>query len=137
LNVRMLPGHSIDALMAQLEKVVNDPQIRLHLAEDSGENAPPSDITTPLYTTIERLTPQDFPGAVVLPFLSTWATDSATLRLHKVQAYGIEPFPLTEADESRMHGDDERMPLESFHKGVAFLYHVVSNFASTVSTGSR
>jgi acetylornithine deacetylase/succinyl-diaminopimelate desuccinylase-like protein len=137
LNVRMLPGHSIDALMGQLEKLVNDPQIRLHLAADSGENAPPSDITTPLYTTIERITPQDFPGAIALPFLSTGATDSASLRLHKVQAYGLEPFPLTEADESRMHGDDERMPLESFHKGVAFLYHVVSGFASSASSGSR
>ena len=137
LNVRMLPGHSIDALVAQLEKVVNDPQIRFHLAEDSGENAPPSDITTPLYTTIEHQTPQDFPGAIALPFLSTGATDSASLRLHKVQAYGIEPFPLSEDDESRMHGDNERMPLDSFHKGVAFLYHVVSNFASTVSPGSK
>jgi acetylornithine deacetylase/succinyl-diaminopimelate desuccinylase-like protein len=137
LNVRMLPGHSIDALMGQLEKLVNDPQIRLQLAADSGENAPPSDLTTPLYTTIERIAPQDFPGAVALPFLSTGATDSASLRLHKVQAYGLEPFPLTEADESRMHGDDERMPLDSFHKGVAFLYHVVSGFASNVSSGSK
>jgi acetylornithine deacetylase/succinyl-diaminopimelate desuccinylase-like protein len=30
-----------------------------------------------------------------------------------------------------MHGDDERIPIESFRKGVAFLYHVVSDFAST------
>ena len=137
LNVRMLPGHSIDELLVQLEKLVNDPQIRLQLAADSGENAPPSDLTTPLYTTIERITPQDFPGAIALPFRSTVATDSASLRLHKVQAYGLEPFPLTEADESRMHGDDERMPLDSFQKGVAFLYHVVSNFASNVSMGSK
>jgi acetylornithine deacetylase/succinyl-diaminopimelate desuccinylase-like protein len=69
--------------------------------------------------------------------MSTGATDSATLRLHKVQAYGLELFPLTEADESRMHGDDERIPVESFRKGVAFLYHVVSDFASTVSAGSK
>ena len=137
LNVRMLPGHSIDALIGQLGKIVSDPQIRFQLAQDSGENAPPSDITSSLYKTIERVTSQDFPGAITLPFLSTWATDSASLRLHKVQAYGLEPFPLTEADESRMHGDDERMSLDSFHKGVAFLYHVVSGFASTVSAGSK
>jgi acetylornithine deacetylase/succinyl-diaminopimelate desuccinylase-like protein len=131
LNVRMLPGHSIDALIGQMEKVVNDKQIRLQLAPDSGENAPPSDITSPLYKTIERIAPQEFPGAIALPFLSTGATDSASLRLHKVQAYGLEPFPLTEGDYARMHGDDERMPVESFRKGVTFLYHVVSDFAST------
>lgn len=137
LNVRMLPGHSVDALTSQLEKLVNDPQIKFQLAPDSGENAPPSDINSPLYKTIERIAPQDFPGAITLPFLSTWATDSASLRLHKVQAYGLEPFPVTEADESRMHADNERMPLDSFHKGVAFLYHVVSDFAFTVSAGPK
>ena len=49
LNIRMLPGHSIEELMGQFAKIVNDPQIRFQLAPDSGENAPPSDITTPLY----------------------------------------------------------------------------------------
>jgi acetylornithine deacetylase/succinyl-diaminopimelate desuccinylase-like protein len=131
LNVRMLPGHSIDALIGQFGKMVNDSQVRFKLAPDSGENAPPSDITSPLYKTIERITPQDFSGAIALPFLSTGATDSASLRLHKVQAYGLDPFPLTESDDARMHGDDERIPIESFRKGVAFLYHVVSDFAST------
>jgi acetylornithine deacetylase/succinyl-diaminopimelate desuccinylase-like protein len=131
LNVRMLPGHSIDGLLGQLGKVASDPQIQFKLAPDPGENAPPSDLTTPLYKTIERFTPQDFPGAITVPFLSTGATDSASLRLHKVQAYGLNPFPLTEADDARMHGDDERIPLDSFRKGVIFLYHVVSDFAST------
>ncbi len=130
LNVRMLPGHSIDELIGQFGKVVSDPQVRFKLASDPGENAPPSDITSPLYRTIERIAPQDFPGAIALPFLSTGATDSASLRLHKVQAYGLDPFPLTEGDDARMHGDDERIPIESFRKGVAFLYHVVSDFAS-------
>jgi acetylornithine deacetylase/succinyl-diaminopimelate desuccinylase-like protein len=131
LNVRMLPGHSIEELIGQFGKIVNDHQIRFQLAPDPGENAPPSDLTSPMYKAIERITPQDFPGAIALPFLSTGATDSASLRLHKVQAYGLEPFPLTEDDFARMHGDDERIPLDSFRKGVAFLYHVVSDFAST------
>ncbi len=32
-----------------------------------------------------------------MPLMSTGATDSAQLRLHNVQAYGLLPFPLTEA----------------------------------------
>jgi acetylornithine deacetylase/succinyl-diaminopimelate desuccinylase-like protein len=131
LNVRMLPGHSIDELIGQLEKAVNDPQITMKLAPDAGENAPPSDITSVLYRTIERIAPLEFPGAISLPFLSTGATDSASLRLHKVQSFGLVPFPLTEADDARMHGDDERIPVESFRKGIGFLYHVVSDFASS------
>ncbi len=131
LNIRMLPGHSIQELMGQFVKIVNDPQIRFQLAPDSGENAPPSELTTPLYQTIERLTPKEFPGAITLPLLGTGATDSASLRLHKVQAYGLEPFPMIEDDSSRVHADNERIPIDGFHKGVVFLYHVVSDFAST------
>jgi acetylornithine deacetylase/succinyl-diaminopimelate desuccinylase-like protein len=131
LNVRMLPGHSIEELIGEFGKIVNDPRIHFQLAPDSGENAPSSEITSPLYQTIERLTPQEFPGAITVPFLSTGATDSASLRLHKVQAYGLHPFPLTEADASRVHGDEERIPLDSFHKGVIFLYHVVNDFAAS------
>jgi acetylornithine deacetylase/succinyl-diaminopimelate desuccinylase-like protein len=131
LNIRMLPGHSIEELMGQFTKIVNDPQIKFQLAPDSGENAPPSDLKSPLYQTIERLTPQDFPGAITVPLLGTGATDSASLRLHKVQAYGLEPFPMIENDSSRVHGDDERIPVDGFHKGVVFLYHVVSDFASS------
>ncbi len=60
LNIRMLPGHSVEELMGQFTKIVNDPQIKFKLAPDSGENAPPSDLTTPLFKTIERLTPRGF-----------------------------------------------------------------------------
>jgi acetylornithine deacetylase/succinyl-diaminopimelate desuccinylase-like protein len=131
LNVRMLPGHSVEELMGQFVKIVNDPQIKFQLAPDPGENAPPSDLTSPLFKTIERLTPQEFPGAITVPFLGTGATDSASLRLHKVQAYGLRPFPMLEEDSSRVHADNERMPIDGFHKGIIFLYHVVADFAST------
>jgi len=129
LNVRLLPGETIQDTLTQLTKLVADPQIRFELAPDGGENAPPSSLDTPLYQLIERDGQQDFPGAAVLPFLSTGATDSAQLRLHNVQAYGLLPFPLSQEDQLRMHGTDERMPIASFHQGVAFLYHVVSEFA--------
>jgi len=130
LNIRVLPGNSIDVLLANLTKLVNDPQIRFQIAPDQGVPAPPSSIESELYQTIERVGAATFAGAVMLPFLSTGGTDSAQLRLHNVQAYGLLPFPLTEEDDRRMHGDDERIPLESFNKGIEFLYRVVSEFAA-------
>jgi len=128
LNIRLMPGDSIQQIIAQLTKTVADSQISFDLAPDAGENAPASSLDSPLYKTIERIAPQDFPGAVVVPELSTGATDSAQLRLHNVQSFGLLPFPLTDEDESRSHADDERIPTASIRPGVAFLYHVVSSF---------
>jgi acetylornithine deacetylase/succinyl-diaminopimelate desuccinylase-like protein len=128
LNIRLMPGDSIHDIIAQLTKTVADSQISFDIAPDSGENAPASSLDSPLYKTIEKVAPQDFPGAIVVPELSTGATDSAQLRLHNVQAFGLLPFPLTDADDARMHADDERVPLASIRTGVGFLYHVVSSF---------
>lgn len=129
LNIRLLPGDMIDPLVAELKKLVNDPQISFEVQPDGGEPSPPSSLETELFQTIERMGTQEFPGAIVLPYLSTGATDSAQLRLHNVQAYGLLPFPLEEQDERRMHADDERIPVAAFYKGIEFLYRVVTEFA--------
>ena len=51
------------------------------------------------------------------------------MRLHSVQAYELVPFPLSDEDLRRMHGDDERIPLASFDKGVDVLNKIVTEFA--------
>jgi carboxypeptidase PM20D1 len=130
LDVRLLPGNSIDALVAQLQKAVNDPQVRFAVAPGGGVSAPASSLDSELFRTIERVVPQQFPGAAVVPYLSAAATDSAVLRLRNVQALGLSPFPLTEADEQRAHGDDERLSLTGFRAGIEFLYRVVHDFAA-------
>ncbi len=128
LNIRLLPGDSVHDVIAALAKIVTDPQIRFEIAPDQGMPSPPSSLDSALYQTIERVSGQVFPDAVVMPFLSTGATDSAQLRLHGVEAYGLLPFPLTEGDDLRMHADDERISLDSFQKGIAYMYRVVSEF---------
>jgi acetylornithine deacetylase/succinyl-diaminopimelate desuccinylase-like protein len=130
LNIRLLPGNPISGVIAQMQKVVNDPQIKFEIQPDSGQSAPPSSLTSELYQAIERAVPQQFAGAAVVPFLSTGATDSAELRLHSVQSYGLLPFPLTEADEQRMHADDERISLSSFRTGIEFLYRTIHDFVA-------
>ncbi len=131
LNIRLLPGDTIDVLVAELAKLVNDPKIRFEVQPDAGLAAPPSSLDTPFYATITKAAAQEFSGAPVLPFLSAGATDSAQLRLHDVQAYGLLPFPLTVEDSRRMHADDERIPLASFDKGVDFLARIVAEFAAS------
>jgi len=131
LNIRLLPGNSIGALLADLTKLVNDPQIRFEVQPDAGLAAPPSSLESDLYNLLTKVGSREFSGVPVLPFQSTGATDSAQLRLRNVQAYGLEPFPLTDEDFRRMHGDDERLPVASFNKGVDFLSKVVAEFATT------
>jgi acetylornithine deacetylase/succinyl-diaminopimelate desuccinylase-like protein len=131
LNIRLLPGDSIDALLNDLRKLVNDSKVRIDLQPDSGLAAPNSSLETDFYATITKVCAREFGGAPVVPFMSTGATDSAQLRLHSVQAYGLRPFPLTEDDDRRMHGDEERLPLAAFAKGVDLTTRIVAEFSVT------
>lgn len=130
LNIRLLPGNAIEALLAKLRQLVNDPQIRFESDTSIGESAPSSSLDSDLYKTIQQASNEEFPGTVVVPMMSTGATDSAFLRLRNVQAYGLLPFPLTEDDILRMHADNERIPVASFQKGIEFLYRIVDDFAA-------
>jgi acetylornithine deacetylase/succinyl-diaminopimelate desuccinylase-like protein len=129
LNVRLLPGDPIAGVLNDLNKLVNDPQVKLEVQPSAGLAAPSSSLESDLYKVIAKTVPQEFGGAPALPFQSTWLTDSAQLRLHQVQALGLVPFPLTQDDLKRMHGDDERIPLAAFDKGVDVLWKIVTEFA--------
>ncbi|HVH69813.1 MAG TPA: M20/M25/M40 family metallo-hydrolase [Candidatus Dormibacteraeota bacterium] len=131
LNVRLLPGDPITTVVNDLTKLVNDPAVRLEIQPNAGLAAPPSSLESDFYNAICRVASREFGGAPALPFQSTWLTDSAQLRLHNVQAYGFVPFPLAEEDLKRMHGDDERIPLAAFDKGVDVLTKIVTEFAVT------
>ena len=129
LNVRLLPGNTIDTVLNDLNKLVDDPAVKLEVQPNAGLAAPPSSLESDFYGVVTKVTSQEFAGAPALPFQSTWLTDSAQLRLHNVQAYGLVPFPLTQDDLKRMHGDDERIPLASFAKGIEVLARIVAEFA--------
>lgn len=129
LNIRLMPGNLASPLVSKLQAAVNDPNVRLEIRPNAGEAAPSSSASSDLYNTISRVAKDKFPGAAIVPEMSTSATDSVPLRLRSVQAYGMLPFPITDEDRNRMHADDERIPVEAFRKGVDFLYAIVSNFA--------
>lgn len=129
INVRLVPGDTIDLLVNDLQKLVNDPMIKFDIQHDGGFAAPNSSLDTDFYAIITKVSAQEFGGVPVIPFMSTGATDSAQLRLHSVQAYGLRPIPLTEEDLRRVHGDEERLPLAAFAKGVDCLIRIVTEFS--------
>jgi acetylornithine deacetylase/succinyl-diaminopimelate desuccinylase-like protein len=131
LNIRLLPGDTINVLLNDLNKLVNDPSVKLEVMQDGGLAAPNSSMETDFYALITKTCAKEFGGAPVLPFLSTGATDSAQLRLHNVQAYGLSPFAMSQEDSTRLHGDEERLPLASFGKGVDLMTRIVAEFSVT------
>jgi acetylornithine deacetylase/succinyl-diaminopimelate desuccinylase-like protein len=128
INVRTLPGHSIDKTVNRMRAVIAEPGVSIEITS-RGRDAPASDPNSPMFSAIADATHELDPSIAVVPYLSTGVTDSARLRELGVQAYGILPFPMTETDERRMHGADERVPLASLHFGTRVILGAVERIA--------
>jgi acetylornithine deacetylase/succinyl-diaminopimelate desuccinylase-like protein len=128
LNVRTLPGQSIDGVVKRLQKVVGDSLVDIAVT-DRGGDSPASDFHSPMFTAIRESVAALDPSMIVVPYLSTGATDSARLRSWGMQAFGLLPFPMNQDDEDRMHGNDERVPLASLDFGTRMIYGAVSRVA--------
>ena len=128
LNVRTLPGQSVDYVVGRLRTVITEPGVAVEITQ-RGIEAPASDPSSPMFTAIADAARELDPKIAVVPYLSTGVTDSARLRQLGIQAYGILPFPMVQSDEERMHGNDERIPLESLHFGVRLIHGAISRIA--------
>ena len=129
LNVRTIPGNSIDDVMNRLRACVPDPSISFAVAAHSDE-APASDPDSAMFNAIADAAQELDPDMTVVPYLSTGGTDSAHLRRIGVNSYGILPFPMEQSDEERMHGHDERVPVASLHFGTRLIFESIRRVAS-------
>ena len=128
VNCRVQPDDSLDYLQSTLKKVIADDQVELKI-DNKEDNAPGSPLRPDLLKAMKRITDSLWPGVVVVPFMSTGATDGRSLRSAGIPTYGVQGF-FGERNDNRAHGRDERMMVRSFYEGQTFLYELVKDLTS-------
>src|SRR5262245_29251625 len=129
-DVRALPDENMDALKAELTRLISDPAIHLVDAENVNQRpaTPPSGLNTDGFHALEHAQQKVFPGVPTIPIMQVGATDSAQLRARGVEAYDIGTVRSLE-DQRRIHGNDERVEIAGFGKFVEFLYAATAEIA--------
>lgn len=123
LDVRALPDEDMDAFLAELERRIDDPLVEVVPPVSWRPSGPPSSLETDLFRAIEDTQALMYPDATTIPTMLTGATDSAQLRAAGIPTYGIGAPGRDE--DSRAHGNDERIAVESMHDFVEFIYRAV------------
>ena len=90
---------------------------------------PASPENTELFQALVREARVTFPGAAVTPYLFHAGTDAGAWRTRGVPVYGIYPYPITAEDLTRMHGNDERVSIESLRQGTEMIYRTLVDVA--------
>jgi acetylornithine deacetylase/succinyl-diaminopimelate desuccinylase-like protein len=142
LDVRMRPGEDYAELLAEVNRVVDDPAV-----EAVFNGWPPTSTGKPRVAGVSRIDNEGFAAVeralqknyqtAVLPMMLAAATDMAFLREKGMQCYGIGPA----ADEEdgpkgfAAHSDQERILEAELHRFVRFNLDVVTTLARSAAGG--
>jgi acetylornithine deacetylase/succinyl-diaminopimelate desuccinylase-like protein len=127
LDVRALPDEDMDAFVAELRRVVDDPAVQFEVA-DPRPVPPSSRIDSEMFLALERAQKKVFPKAVTLPLMLPAGTTSPRLRAKGVQVYGINTV-VSMDERARIHGNDERVSVEGYGQFIEMVYRAVAEVA--------
>lgn len=128
VNCRLLPDHAPDSAEAVLRRVLADTAIRVSRVSEPTLS-PPSPLRPDVMRPIERLVARMWPGAVIIPEMSTGATDGLYVRNAGIPVYGVSAV-FERIDDVRAHGRDERIGVKAYHEAAQFWYELVKTLGS-------
>ncbi|MEO8077984.1 MAG: M20/M25/M40 family metallo-hydrolase [Acidobacteriota bacterium] len=129
VNCRILPGATPDAVRDTLVKVLADSTITVTPVGAPSPTSPPPALTTQIMDPIRKLGDQLWPGATIVPTMSTGATDGRFLNAAGTPTYGLSGM-FHDKEGSRAHGLNERIRVKSLMDGREFLHEVVKVYAT-------
>jgi len=129
VNCRILPGHTPEEVRRQLIALFADPALKVepvltgvvssgHTTDKAIPPPPPLD---EVFVPMRKLVDQLWPGIPVVPEMETGASDSVFFAAEGIPCYGFSAVAL-EHEDVRAHGQDERIPIDSYNKSVDFFY---------------
>ena len=130
LDVRLLPGEDPQKFLASIRQVVNDPNVTVEpqTADFHVANSSPTD--SALYAAVRKVTAHYFPGAPVLPRLTSGYNECQLYRPLGIQSYGFNPYTATQEENDTEHGNNERIRVEEVRRGFRVLFDVVMTVAA-------
>src|SRR5262249_8430548 len=129
VNCRLLPGDTPASVRQQIVDALADPGIEVRLI-DEAQTSEPTPLIPEVMNAVETLTHSMFPGVVVVPVMSTGATDGLFLRNAGIPTFGIDAT-FDDVDDVRAHGRDERVGTKQYFEALEFQYRLVKMLSST------
>ena len=131
VDCRILPGEDPAAVAARVQEMVRDLNVRVGIAFAESPNGSPRG---PLFDALEDAIRSVHPDAIVLPYMSTGFTDSRFFRSLGIDTYGLAPLLLPREEFGRIHGVDERIPVDGIGEMVQVVSALIGRWNSSGSS---
>jgi acetylornithine deacetylase/succinyl-diaminopimelate desuccinylase-like protein len=128
VNCRMLPDERPEDVIEAIRRAAADTAVHVTVTSEPVPS-PASPLVPEVLEPVDSITASMWPGAAVVPSMETGATDGLYFRNAGIPVYGVSGVPL-DADDIRAHGQDERIRVEAFYRGLEFTWRLVRALAA-------
>lgn len=118
-NLRLVEGDTVQSVRDRIEKIVDDADVKVETLH--GMN--PSRISStncPAWDKVRAAIANTWTEALISPYLMVACSDSRHYGVISDKVYRFSAMALTSAERGLIHGNDERVPLETIRKTAAF-----------------
>ena len=129
VNCRIFPGVSVDAVKADLERVIGDSSVSVTKIEPVRPPALPTPLSAKVFGPAEKLAAKHFPGVPMVPIMQTGGTDAPYLSLAGIPTYGV-PGVFQQIENSGVHGLNERISVKALYEGRDYLFDLAKIYAN-------
>ena len=118
-NMRLNPMDTVESALAHLRRSVNDTAVEI-TALESAEPSPISETDCEAWDKVAAAVAETWQGCVVAPYLMVQCSDSRHYRDLSNHVYRFSAMDLTAEERRTIHGNNERIRLETVHRSVEF-----------------